>query len=203
MIRIISVLLLVLFSKWALAQEWAFELWHDGKIILTSGDTLRGVVKYDLQQDLVQFGYKNDTRVEAFSPRKVLLFEIFDATVKQYRTFFSLPYSSTTSYGALSFFELLAEGKLTLLCREVLEYRTYSSPYYYGSFSRLVLVYRYFFMDEKGRITEFTGKRPELMNLMGRQAQEVDKYMRANKLRMENKDDFVRIISYYNSLFKE
>jgi hypothetical protein len=201
MIRTIGALLFVVLSNQAQAQEWPFELWHDGKIILTTGDTLRGVVKYDLQQDLVQFGYKNENRVEAFGPRKILMFEIFDATIRQYRTFFSLPYSPNTSYGTLTFFELLAEGKLTLLCREALEYRTYSSPYYYGSYSRLELVYRYFFMDEKGRISEFTGKRPELMNRMGRQAEEVDKYIRANRLRMERKEDFVKIISYYNSLF--
>lgn len=185
------------------AQEWPFELWHEGKIVLTSGDTLKGILKYDLQQDLVQFSYKNDKRVEAYTPRKVLLFEIFDATVSQYRNFFSLPYSATTSYGTLSFFELLTEGKLTLLCREALEFRTVNSPYFYGSYSRLVLVYRYFFMDEKGKITEFTGKRLELMNMMGRHAQEVDKYIRVNRLRMDNKDDFVKIIAYYNSLFKD
>ncbi|MCK6618584.1 MAG: hypothetical protein L6Q51_13160 [Cyclobacteriaceae bacterium] len=195
----IFVLILVSFKAWA--QEWPFELWHDGKVVLTSGDTLRGVVKYDIQQDLLQFAYKNDSRVEAYTPRKVLMFEIFDATIKQYRNFFSLPYSSTSSYGTLMYFELLTEGKLTLLSRESLEYRTYSSPYYYGSFTRQVLVYRYFFMDEKGKITEFSGKRPELMNLMGRQAQQVDKYIRANRLRMENKDDFIKIIAYYNSLF--
>lgn len=192
----------VLGSCLAQAQEWPFELWHEGKVILTSGDTLKGIIKYDLSQDLIQFSFKNDKRVEAFTPRKVLMFEIFDATVSKYRNFFSLPYSSTTSYGALSFFELLAEGKLTLLCRESLEFRNFNSPYYYGSYSRLVLIYRYFFMDEKAKITEFTGKRPELMNMMGRQAQDVDKYARANRLRMENKDDFVRIISYYNSLFE-
>jgi len=200
MIRTIGIVLLVVFSNRVKAQEWPFELWHEGKIILTTGDTLHGVVKYDLQQDVVQFGYKNETRVEAFGPRKILMFEIFDATIKQYRTFFSLPYSPNTSYGTLTFFELLTEGKLTLLCRESLEFRTYNSPYYYGSFSRLVLVYRYFFMDEKGRISEFSGKRPELMNLMGKQAQEVEKYIRANKLRFDNKEDFVKIISYYNSL---
>jgi hypothetical protein len=186
----------------AQAQEWAFELWHEGKIILSSGDTLKGIVKYDLSQDLVQFTTRNDKRVEAFTPRKVLMFEFFDATVSKYRNFFSLPYSSTTSYGVLSFFELLTEGKLTLLCRESLEYRTFNSPYYYGSYSRLVLIYRYFFMDDKGKIAEFTGKRTDLMNMMGRQAQEVDKYARTNRLRMENKDDFVRIIAYYNSLFE-
>lgn len=69
------------------AQNWPFELWHEGKIVLVEGDTLRGLIKYDLQQDLVQFELANK-RSEAFTARKVLFFEIFDATVQKYRRFF-------------------------------------------------------------------------------------------------------------------
>ncbi len=204
MSRTAWILWLVLLSGYAMAQQWSFELWHEGKVILTSGDTLRGIIKYDLQQDLVQFRHKDDKLIEAFTPRKVLMVEFFDATIKNYRTFFSLPYSASSSYGVLSFFELLTEGKLTLLCRESLEYRTINSPYYYfGTYSRLELVYRYFFMDQQGKITEFSGKRPDLMNLMGRQAENVDKYAKANRLRIENKEHLVKIIAYYNSLFQD
>ncbi len=183
------------------AQQWPFELWHEGRLITSSGDTLRGLIKYDLQTDIIQFSYPNSQKAEAFAPRKVLFFEIFDATVRQYRMFFSLPYSPSGSYGALSFFELLAEGKITLLCREALEYRTYNSPFLYGSFSRQVLVYKYFFMDDKGRIVEFTGKRSELMNRFGIDAAEIDKYIRQNRLRIDDRNDLIKIIEYYNSLF--
>jgi hypothetical protein len=41
----------------AAAQEFAFELWHEGKLILDSGDTLRGSIKYDLQSDLIQYQF--------------------------------------------------------------------------------------------------------------------------------------------------
>ena len=44
-----------------------------------------------------------------------MFFEIFDVTIKQYRQFYSLPYSGKGGYKAPVFFELLAEGKLTLL----------------------------------------------------------------------------------------
>ena len=95
----------------ATAQQFPFEYWHDGKIVLDSGDTLRGNVKYDLQSDLIQL--QQDNRLESFSARKVLYFEIFDATVKRYRLFYSLPYSSAGQYKAPVFFELIEEGKLT------------------------------------------------------------------------------------------
>jgi hypothetical protein len=54
------------------------------------GIRLKGNIKYDLQQDLVQYGVA-DQRTTAFSARKVLFFEIFDTSVRKYRQFFALP----------------------------------------------------------------------------------------------------------------
>lgn len=183
------------------AQQWAFELWHDGKIVLVSGDTLKGLIKYDLQQDLVQYNAQRGN-VEAYTARKVLFFEIFDITVGQYRQFFALPYNATTGYRTPVFFELLEEGKMTLLTRENLEYRTYTSPYYFGSYSRLVIIYKYYMLDETGTITEFIGKKSDLLNLMGKRAKDVEDYMKENKLKIEDRYDIVKIVAYYNSFFK-
>jgi hypothetical protein len=198
--RLLMVLLLLpLIAGQVNAQEWPSDLWHEGKLVLVEGDTLRGLIKYDLQQDLVQYNL-SDKRTEAFSARKVLFFEIFDTSVRKYRMFFALPYTTATSYRAPVFFELLAEGKITLLSRESLEYRTYNSPYYMGSYSRLVLINKYFFLDENGNIAEFTGNKSDLLNLMGKKSDDVEKYMKANKLKYDDKYDFARIVAYYNSI---
>ena len=196
-----SVFVLLFFlSVPVVAQQFPSDLWHEGKIILLEGDTLKGNVKYDLQQDLVQYGVA-DQRTTAFSARKVLFFEIFDTSVRKYRQFFALPFTTTSGYRAPVFFELLEEGKMTLLSRESVEYRTYSSPYYMGSYSRLVLVNKYYFLDEKGNIAEFTGNKNDLLDLMNKKSDEVEKYIKANKLRFDDKYDFAKIVAYYNSLF--
>lgn len=192
--------LLFFLSAPVVAQQFPSDLWHEGKIILLEGDTLKGNIKYDLQQDLVQYGIA-DQRTTAFSARKVLFFEIFDTSVRKYRQFFALPFTTTSGYKAPVFFELLEEGKMTLLSRESVEYRTYSSPYYMGSYSRLVLVYKYYFLDEKGNISEFTGNKNDLLDLMKKKSDEVEKYIKANKLKFDDKYDFARIVAYYNSLF--
>jgi hypothetical protein len=72
--------------------------------------------------------------------------------------------------------------------------------HYGASYSRLVLVHRYFLMNEKGDIDPFTGKKHELLDMMGKNADAVEKYIRANRLKVEEKSDFARIITYYNSL---
>jgi hypothetical protein len=195
----VLVAMITLVSSQAFSQQWPFELWHDGKVVLDNGDTLKGILKYDLQQDIVQYT-SQDKNVTVFSARKVLFFEIFDNTIHQYRQFFALPYSSNGSYRAPVFFELLTEGKLTLLCREALEYRSVPIGYYGASYNRVIMVYNYFIMNEKGDIDTFTGKKHDLMDLMGKNADTVEKYIRANRLRIEEKSDFAKIISYYNSL---
>lgn len=158
-----------------------------------------GKIKYDMKQDLIQFNVPN-TRIDAFSARKLLYFEIFDQSIRRYRQFFVLPYANESQYKTPVFFELLTEGKLTLLTRESIELRTYSSPYYMGSYSREVLVNRYYFLDSDGNIQEFRGSKAELLDMMGKKSDDVEKYIRSNRLKIDEKYDFARIIAYYNSI---
>jgi hypothetical protein len=182
------------------AQQFAFELWHEGKIVLESNDTLKGLVKYDLQNDLLQVKIKS--QLESFAARKVLFFEIFDTTVKRYRQFYSLPYSANNTYKTPTFFELLSEGKLTLLAREKLEYRTVSSGfYYYGNYTRLVLVNQFFLLKPNGNIEEFIGKRSDWLSAMENKETEVKEFAKENRLDFDDKYELTRIVEYYNSLF--
>jgi len=192
-------LLLVLATVVAHGQPWPSELWHEGQVVLDTGDTLKGKIKYDLKQDLIQYNVPNQ-RTDAFSARKVLSFEIFDESVRRYRQFFALPYAGQSQYRTPVFFELLTEGKLTLLSREAIEFRTYSSPYYLGSYSREILVNHYFFLDNEGNIQEFKGTKADLMNLMGKKSDDVEKYMKTNRLKIDDKYDFAQVVAYYNSI---
>jgi hypothetical protein len=180
------------------AQEFAFEYWHDGKMVLEIGDTLKGKLKYNLQTDLLQLEANN--KIETFTSRKVVFFEIFDGTVKRYRQFYSLPYTTSAQYKAPVFFELLEEGKITLLSRESLEYRTYSS-FYYGSYSRLVMADKFFFLKENGTIQELGSKKGGLIDLLENRREEIEKFIKANKLKIDNKYDAAKVVGYYNSLF--
>jgi hypothetical protein len=202
--KIIAFIVFGIIGISASAQEFAFELWHEGKLILDSGDTLRGSIKYDLQSDLIQYQFNKESKPESYTARKIIFFEIFDSTVKRYRVFYSLPYSSVGQYKAPVFFELLEEGKLTVLCREFVEYRTTSSSlYYYGNYSRLVLINKYFLLNEKGDIEEYKGKKNDWYDLMQGKKDEVQKYVKSNRLDLDDKYELSNAINYYNSLFQK
>ena len=183
------------------AQQFPFEFWHEGKAILETGDTLRGKIKYDPQNDLIQL--ERNGKYETLTSRKVIFYEIFDAHLNNYRQFFALPYSPSGGYKTPAFFELLAEGKITLLSKESLEYRSSNAGFYYGTVSRLVLVHKYFLLKEDGSIERVTGSKNEFIDMMGSRSEEVRRYMKTNRLGLERKEEIGRVIGYYNSLFKK
>lgn len=52
------VLSILIFSN-ANSQEFPSEMWHNGKVVLLSEDTITGQLKYDFQNDLVQVNVQN------------------------------------------------------------------------------------------------------------------------------------------------
>jgi hypothetical protein len=206
MTRLLLVLNLFFFSHLYLeAQNFPSEIWHDGTLITIEDDTLQGDIKYNIDADLIQVRAKNGV-ISAFSSRKILYFEIFDTTIDNYRLFYSLPYALKTSYQVPVLFEVLHEGRLSLLGREkiVQDFNPYYGLYgraFYGD--RFRLDYDYYFLAENGRIQKYNLKKKELLKIMGKRSSEVKLYAKKNKLKYDRLADLVRITSYYNALEKK
>lgn len=191
------------------AQDFPSELWHDGKLVLLSGDTIAGKLKYDFENDIVQVNQVN--RLKTYSSRKILYFEIFDKTVESYRYFYALPFNVQANYKTPVLFEVLYEGKLSLLCREHIvtetqqPYANYNYGYYYpsgSSYSRTRLAYAYFFLNHKGDIAQYNLKKKELLDFFGNKSKQVKQYINKNNLKHDRMHDLVRITAYYNALIE-
>ncbi len=192
------------------AQEFPSEMWHNGLLVLMSGDTLKGQLKYDLVNDLVQVQASNV--IKTYSARKIRYFEIFDRTINTYRYFYALPYRVQSNYQVPVLFEVLYEGKLSLLCREeivtetVPEYNSYPYYYYRGGLpyspnpSRTRLNYKYYFLEQNGEIQEYNMKKNSLLGFFGRKQAEVKQYMKKHNLKHDKMKDLVRLTAYYNAL---
>lgn len=200
-------LFLVHLSIVVFAQDFPSELWHNGKLVLLSEDTIVGKIKYDLQNDAVQINVRNV--LQTYSARKIFYFEIFDETIESYRHFYALPYNVQSNYQIPLLFEVLYEGRLSLLCRE--EIVTESVPQYnsypysnYGTRpynqSRARLNYKYYFLDEKGEIQYYNMKKNELMSFFKKRQQQIKQYIKKNKLKHDKMRDLVRVTAYYNAL---
>lgn len=182
-------------------DEFPSELWHEGKLVLLSGDVLRGKIKYNLDNDAIQINV--NSRINTYSSRKILYFEIFDETVDRYRQFYALPYRIRPNYKVPLLFEVLYENTLTLLCREaIVQENIPQFNYYYGSrySTRLRLVYEYYFLDNDGEIVKYTQKKEDLYTILTKNQDELENYIKKNSLRYDRQRDLVRITAYYNSL---
>jgi len=188
----------------AVSQEFPSEIWHEGKVILTSGDTVRGLLKYNLESDLVQLNTENV--MQTYSARKIIYCEIFDVTVDNFRQFYALPYNIKPNYKVPILFEVLYEGPLTLLAREtiVLENNPHYNSYYSyrTNYTRRKLAYDYYFLDQREGISRYNGKKRDLIFIMRRKSNDIKKFMKKNHLRHDKRSDLIKITTYYNNLIE-
>ncbi len=192
----------------ASAQEFPSEMWHTGVLVTVDGDTVKGQIKYDLQNDVVQIKLRDV--MQTFSARKIHYFEIFDETIDSYRHFYALPYSVQNNYQVPLLFEVLYEGQLSLLCREEIvtetspQYNSYPYGYYggtpYSQTRRARLKYQYYFLEKQGDITVYNLKKSELFSFFKKNQQQMKQYIKKNNLKHDRMRDLVRIVAYYNAL---
>jgi hypothetical protein len=94
------------------AQTFSSEVFHEGFMVTTDRDTIKGDLKYDLDANILTVINRGKTK--SFSSHKVFYFEIFDQILNNYRQFYSIPYTVNIDYKIPVFFELVYEGKTIL-----------------------------------------------------------------------------------------
>lgn len=198
--KLVLMFLLVTGLVAARAQEFSSEVWHDGYLVSTDQDTVRGLIKYDMEANIVQLIQGNV--VKTYSSHKVFYFEIYDKVVDNYRQFYSIPYNVNYNYKIPIIFEVLYEGPLSLLAREAIvqESVSNSSAYWGGSFLQDKVQYTFYFLDKQGNIDFYTGKKADLINIMARHSTEVKNFIKKNRLKTDEVRDLIRITAFYNAL---
>lgn len=193
----------IFFSFSIQAQVFPSDIWHQGTAVLLSGDTLSGLIKYDFVKDAVQVQTK-DKRIRAYSAQNLFFFEVFDTGIKSHRQFYALPLQVSVDYSVPMLFEVLYEGRLTLLSREKLVQvghgQEVTSLDQLPRDSRLMLAFDFYFLEKDGTIKEYQPRKRMLLSIMDRKYKEVKKYIRRNRLRHDQISDLVRITAYYNAL---
>jgi hypothetical protein len=188
-------------------DKFPSQVWHKGNIYLTDGVVLTGLVKYDLNNNLIQL--QTET-VDTFTASNVTSFEIFDEIYGGIRKFFSLPYSLNGDYETPIFFEVLTEGdNIALLCREYIAtdsrnmntWGTMGMNPFWGPPTMIGyrLAFNYYFF-KNGRIQKYSLKKKDLFDLLSGYDDEINLFMRKNRLEHDQRGDLLRITSYYNEI---
>jgi len=174
--------------------------WHKGIVVTTDQDTISGEIKYDFSTNMVTL-VKNES-VIAFSSHKLIYFEIYDEDYKSYREFYTIPYKNTSNYMTPVLFELQYESVLSLLSRENIVMETSSLGYGYGLpiVSQPSVRYDFFFLTKAGKITHFSGSKKDLLRILAKKKNELQTFIKNNRLKTDELRDLVRIIAFYNSI---
>ena len=197
--RIIFGIAFLCYTTWSLGQISSNE-WHKGIVVTTDQDTISGEIKYDFSTNMVTL-VKNES-VIAFSSHKLIYFEIYDEDYKSYREFYSIPYKNTSNYMTPVLFELQYESVLSLLSRENIVMETSSLGYGYGLpiVSQPSVRYDFFFLTKAGKITQFSGSKKDLLRILAKKKNELQTFIKSNRLKTDELRDLVRIIAFYNSI---
>ena len=204
-----KLLLLVFFiSNYNFAQEFPSDIWHKGLLVTNLGDTIEGDLKYDFESQSIQLD--DGETIKAFNVNNLFFFEIYDKTIRDYRQFYSLMYEVGYDYNVPVLFEMMIEGKISLLLRERIIAETnqsyFPSYYSYGimpSFSNNYgyvnkVKYDYFFLTDDGKIHKFKGKKKEILSLMQDKYSVMKEYISKNKISLKKMSDIARLVNYYN-----
>lgn len=204
---ITSFFLFLVLSVQAQSNQFPSQVWHKGQIVSVNGQVYQGLVKYDLENNVVQL---QDKSIDTFGASNVSQFEIFDETYGGIRTFFTLPYALAGDYETPVFFEILTEGdEIVLLCREQIVIDNRGMGMYgpmamnplwgpqTGGIYKLAFDY-YFILD--GKIQKYSLKKKELLDILGDRSEEIDLFMRKNRLSHDKRGDLLRITAYYNQI---
>jgi len=200
------ILFLLAFALWlgnASAQRLSDSYWHQGYILTDADERLEGRLKYDLETEVVQLDMK--VFVKTYSARNLKMFEFSDARYKIQRRFLVLPFTKNpnSDYESPTFFELVQEGpKLTLLSREKLVVQTAMNPNPWAISPVMTynqIQYDFFFLYPNGRILYFKGNRGDLARVLNDSDGRIQKFIKKNRLRTDNKGDLAKIVQYYNA----
>jgi hypothetical protein len=203
----ICLVLLQIIVSTAIAQNFSKEYWHKGEVYLFTEETVKGSIRYDLDQNNITIRTL-DNKLQSYNASQVEQFWIDDELQKRVRYFYALPQITKDDYRVLYFFELLTEGKITLLCREnfVVQQTGYYSPYMWGGWanggSYVVQEDDYFLLNNDGNVADVAEDREAIMNLFEKKKEVMELYLIDHNNKLRNREDLLKMIRYYNEVYK-
>lgn len=195
---VLTILVLLVFSFTTKAHQ-NYGLWCNGQVTLENGEVIEGEINYDLKFEVIQI--RDNGIVRAFTAEGVSYFTMFDPIHYQQRDYVSLEHQLDFGYKRKAFFEIVAEGQITILrnskyIRRPRITEDYRAPHIYLN---AVCRHSYFALrgEEWVEIRDFEAQVLPWMNDFD---QEIDHYIETTKLKLKYVQAQMRVVNLYNQL---
>jgi hypothetical protein len=180
------------------------ENWNPGYLVTVHEDTIYGPVIINFQNDLVQINEENT--VKAFGANQIQMVFIRENDGENERYFYSFPFHPYSDFKPHKLFEMLYTGKnICLLAREMLVtenialYDQFTLRTYYSTRTRVAFDF-FFFFPEKKQVKAINGSKKQVISLLADKKDEVRKFIKTEKISVNEKEDLVKLATHYNSL---
>lgn len=180
--RVVMLLMMTTCSVASFAEEW-----YQGSVVLKSKSVLRGEVSVRHGYDVVFFRVSD--QISVIPAFKIAYINLFDEALQAERRFVSLNIGVGASH-AFKFFELLVDGEVTILRRELTVW--YSLHLDLTDFEYFVLY------DEE--IMELHKFRKKIYPTLVENSEGVlESYVKSNQLNPKALEDILDMTQYYNN----
>lgn len=190
-------LVMLTFSFRTQGQYFAEAHWHKGRVELEDGKIHQGQLRYQLQENIVQF--KSDDLVRSFNALQVEYFQFYDEAQDSVRHFYALEYDQQ-----MQFFELLLNGALTLLNRQELTVRYVSGFGRFGTAMQTLseVSNNFFLLSPKNGVQQLPTSRRAFVDELPQHRNQLDDFMQRNRIRLRQTADILHTLRFYNQLEK-
>lgn len=167
--------------------------WAPGSVTLSNNECIGDIlIRYDLYHQQLQFIKDKDTM--AFSRPEEASFFILNGEKFIYTDFLN---------GGIigkSYFEVLSDGNCKLLLRRIIRYHLDSDIGTAGQDDRFVRECEYYLARPGETARPVKASRKTVLSAFSDKEQQVSGFIDANKLKMNDCRDLIKVVDYYNSL---
>lgn len=177
------------------------DYWLIGAALLYDGRVFSGSpLKYNLRDDyLVVLDDHEVSRALRFD--KIKNFEWFDVDTKKNAFFVNCMEFNSDDAPLTGFAEVLVEGEIDLLLHRklILVKGNYSITHDAGQLNDEYNIEELFYLNIEDKLV-LAQKKKTILPLFEDKRTDVEKYVKGNYLRYNNREDLIKIITYYNTL---
>jgi hypothetical protein len=163
----------------------------DGQITLNTSQTFKAPLRYDIFADQIE--YKNETN-------EIFIVQNPQAIRTVYMDSLQFKYLDPEEFANMKgFYQLLVLGDFSLYKKYqiLLKNPEAAGPGKYSLAAMFIpLESKYYIMDTDDNLREITGKKDLL--LPGKDATELEKYIKANKIKVKEEKDLIRFTEFLN-----
>lgn len=209
--RVLIVLLLAVIAYQVNGQSFPQNNWYAGGVSLSTGEEKQGTIKYDLETNTIQLQWNN--KIETYHASQFITFSIYLESEDLNRTFYVLPFANAAGYKRPTIFELIMEGEISLLAREYIGTRNdsvnngfigsrwgaFNNPFP-TTFTTQYLAFRLYLVDKKGNVTSLSNNRKDVIAAFGDHQKELKRYIKEQKIKVDQVADVAQLVNYFNDL---